>query len=151
MKKLYLMVVVGILSLLLSGSAFAQPGMKWRGGGGWGAGGSYGRMYDPNTVQTISGEVVKVDKITPMKGMSYGVHLLVRTDSEDISVHLGPAWYIENQDVKIVSGDKVEIRGSKVTFKGKPALIAAEVKKGDEVLSLRDENGVPLWAGWKKR
>ncbi len=116
MKKLYLMVVVGILSLLLSGSAFAQPGMKWRGGGGWGAGGSYGRMYDPNTVETISGEVVKVDKITPMKGMSYGVHLLVRTDSEDISVHLGPAWYIENQDVKIVSGDKVEIRGSKITF-----------------------------------
>jgi hypothetical protein len=30
---------------------------------------------------------------------------------------------------------------------GKPALIAAEVKKGDEVMKLRDANGVPAWSG----
>lgn len=29
--------------------------------------------------------------------------------------------------------------------------IAAEVKKGDEVLKLRDENGMPYWAGWRKK
>jgi hypothetical protein len=104
-------------------------------------------MFDTKTVETISGEVVSVDKITPMKGMYYGVHLVVRTEKEMISVHLGLGWYIENQDVKIEPKDKIEIKGSRVTFEGKPAIIAAEVKKGDERLKLRDEKGFPAWAG----
>jgi hypothetical protein len=92
-----------------------------------------------------------VDKITPIKGMSYGAHLMVRIDKETISVHLGPGWYIDNQDVKITVGDKIEVRGSRITFEGKPALIAAEVKKGDEVLTLRGANGFPVWSGWRRR
>ncbi len=151
MKKAGLIVLIGSFALLLSANAFGQQGMKWRGGGGWGAGNSYNRMYDLKTMETVSGKVAKVDKIMPMKGMSYGVHLLVKTGKEEISVHLGPAWYIENQDVKIEPGDKVEIKGSKVTFEGKPALIAAELKKGSEVLKLRDEAGFPSWAGWRRR
>jgi hypothetical protein len=107
-------------------------------------------MYDPKTVETVTGEVVKVDRITPMRGMSGGVHLVVKTDKGDVSVHLGPQWYLENQDVKIEPKDKVEIKGSRVTLQGKPTLIAAEVKKGDEVLKLRDDAGVPMWAGWRR-
>ena len=85
----------------------------------------------------------------PMKGMSYGVHLTVKTDKETIPVHLGPAWYIENQEMKIAAKDKVEVKGSRITLKGKPALIASEVRKGDEVLILRDANGFPVWSGWR--
>jgi len=62
-----------------------------------------------------------------------------------------PAWYIQRQDMKIVPGDKVEITGSRITFQGKPAIIAAEVKKGIEILKLRDENGFPVWSGWRRR
>jgi len=150
MKKITFVVMGIVISFLLSTWSFAQPGMKWKGSGGWGTGAKYGRMYDPKTVETISGEVVEVDRIVPMKGMSYGVHLIVKTDKEQVSVHLGPSWYIENQDVKIGSGDKIAITGSRITFESKPAIIAAEIKKGEEVLKLRDENGLPLWAGWRK-
>ena len=108
-------------------------------------------VYDPKTVETISGVVEKVEKITPMKGMSYGVHVVVKTEKETIDVHLGPGWYIENQDVKLMPGDKVEVTGSRITFQDKPAIIAADVKKGDEILKLRDENGFPAWAGWRRR
>jgi hypothetical protein len=83
--------------------------------------------------------------------MSAGVHMIMQTDKEQISVHLGPGFYVENQDVKIESKDKVEVKGSRVTFGGKPAIIAAEVKKGDEVLKLRDDNGFPMWSGWRRR
>ncbi|HEX5530394.1 MAG TPA: DNA-binding protein [Methylomirabilota bacterium] len=141
--------VVGIAVIVLAPAAFAQ-GMKWRGSGGWGPGTAYGRIYDPKTVETVSGEVVKVDRITPMRGMSSGVHLVVKTDKGDVSVQLGPQWYLENQDVKIQPKDKVEVKGSRVTVQGQPALIAAEVKKGDEVLKLRDEAGIPMWAGWRR-
>ncbi len=107
-------------------------------------------MYDPKTVETIGGEVISVEMITPMKGMSHGVHLTLKTDKEIISIHLGPWWYIENQDIRIVPKDKIEVTGSRITYQGKPVIIAAVVKKGDEVRKLRDENGFPVWAGWRK-
>jgi len=146
-----LTVVISILIMLFATESFAQRGMGWKGGGGWGMGAAYGKMYNPKTVETINGEVVSIDKITPMKGMSYGVHMTVQTDKETISVHVGPGWFIENQDIKIEPKDKVEVKGSRITFQGKPAIIAAEIKKGDEILKLRDENGFPVWSGWRRR
>ena len=129
----------------------AQPGVRWRGADGWGRGGAYTRLYDPKTVEMVSGEVVKVEQMTPMTGMGYGVHLVLKTDKETISVHLGPAWYVERQDTKIEPKDHVEVKGSRITFEGKSAIIAAEIKKGDEILLLRDDAGVPAWAGWRRR
>jgi hypothetical protein len=146
-------VVVLIATMAVATVSFAQPGpgMMWRGSGGWGPGTPYSRMYDPKTVETISGEVISLSPITPRKGMSSGIHMNVKTDKETISVHLGPSWYLENQDVKIEPKDKVEVTGSRITFEGKPAIIAAEVRKGDEVLKLRDDNGFPVWSGWRRR
>jgi hypothetical protein len=153
MKKISLALAIAGVTLLAAVSVFAQrgPGMMWRGSGGWGPGSQYNRMYDPKTVETITGEVTKVDRITPAKGMSGGIHMLVKTDKETFSVHLGPSWYLENQDVKLEAKDKVEVKGSRVSFGGKPAIIAMEVKKGDEVLKLRDENGYPVWSAWRRR
>jgi hypothetical protein len=135
----------------IAGQSFAQRGMNWRGGGGWGPGSPYNRMFDPKTVETVSGEVVSIDKITPMRGMSYGIHLMLKTDNGTISVHLGPGWYIENQDVKLAVKDRIEVKGSRITFDGKPAIIAMEIKKGGETLTLRDADGFPLWAGWRRK
>jgi hypothetical protein len=50
----------------------------------------------------------------------------------------------------IEKGDKIEVKGSRVMFAGKQAIIAAEVKKGGSVLVLRDSAGVPAWAGWRR-
>ena len=144
--------ILAVLGFVLVAESFAQGGMMmWKGGGGWGMNSQYGKMYDPKTVVTISGEVERVDMIAPMRGMSHGVHLQVNTGKETVTVHLGPTWYLENQDVKILEKDKVEIKGSKIKFNEKSAIIAAEVKKGGEVLKLRDENGYPIWSGWRRR
>lgn len=146
--------IIGLLVtlsvLLVVSLALAQPWKGWRGSGGWGMGTPYQRMYNPATVETISGTVEAVDKTTPMRGMHYGIHLLVKTDKETISVHLGPEWYLERLDTKIEKGDEVQVKGSRVTMMGNPAIIAAEVKKGDAVLKLRDDNGIPVWSGWKR-
>ena len=142
--------VVAVSMVLTASMALAQPWRGWRGSGGWGMGDPYQRNYNPATVETISGTVESVDKITPVKGMYYGIHLLVKTDKEAVSVHLGPGWYIERLDTKIVKGDKIEVKGSRVTISGKPVIIAAEVKKGDTTLVLRDSAGIPAWAGWRR-
>lgn len=149
MKKLGMIALVGLLGLILANGVWAQPGMGMgRGQGrGWGAGDPYSRMFNPKTVETLSGEVVSVEKFTPGRKMSYGVHFTLKTDKETIAVHLGPSWYVEKQPVTVAQGDKVEVIGSRITYQGKPAIIAAEVKKGGQVLKLRDANGVPAWAG----
>ncbi len=144
-------VLAATISLLAVGQLSAQQPVAPAGKGGWGPRTSYTRMYDPKTIETLVGEVVSVEKFIPSRGMSHGVHVALKTGTEAISVHLGPAWYIDNQEVKIAAGDKIEIKGSLITFDGKPALIAAEVSKGDDVLILREESGVPTWSGWKRR
>jgi hypothetical protein len=150
MKRIIVTVMVlGVATLLVATDALAQ-GFRWRGGGGWGAGGQYGRLYDAKTVETDSGEVAAVEEMTPFKGMGRGVHLILKTDTGSISVHLGPGWYVEHQDTKIAAGDKIEVKGSHITYEGKPAIIAAEIHKADEVLMLRDANGIPAWAGWRR-
>ncbi|MBF0459751.1 MAG: DNA-binding protein [Nitrospirae bacterium] len=142
---------IAILALVLllgfAASAQSDPWRGWKGGGGWGCGGPYQKMYDPKTVEVVTGTIEAVETFTSMRGMSVGVHLKLKTQDGTISVHLGPVWYIERQDVKFDKGDTVEVKGSKVTFDSNPAIIAAEVKKGGDVLKLRDENGIPQWAG----
>jgi hypothetical protein len=76
--------------------------------------------------------------------------MVVKTDKETIPVHLGPAWYIERLDTKLDKGEKVEVKGSRITFNGKPAIIAAEVRKGDSLLMLRGSAGIPVWSGWRR-
>jgi len=83
---------------------------------------------------------------TPSKGQGHGVHLTLQTEKQTISVHLGPDWYIDKQTPHIEANDTITVTGSRVTVGGKPAIIAAQVKKGNEVLKLRDDNGVPAWS-----
>ncbi len=128
------------------GAAHAQQGPK----GGAGTPGT-GRMYDPKTVETVSGEVVSMDPVTSARGTGYGVHLTLKTDKETISIHLGPGWYIDAQKIKIAPKDAITVKGSRITFEGKPAIIAAEITKGEQVLKLRNESGIPAWAGGRGR
>ncbi len=125
----------------------ADPWNKWKGSGGWGYKSQYQRMYNPQSVVEIKGVVEGIEQVTPTKGMSSGIHLKVKTDTETIAVHLGPAWFIERQDISIEKGDMIEVKGSKITFNESPAIIAKEVEKGDTELELRDDNGFPVWAG----
>lgn len=150
-KEIELVATMTVLSSLTANESLAQQEIVWKGGGEWGPGTPYARMYNLQTMESITGEVVSVEMITPIKVMSYGVHIILQTDTETISIHLGPGWFIENQDVKIVPRDKIEIKGSRIIFEDKPAIIASEVKKDGAVLTLRDKSGFPVWSGWRNR
>jgi hypothetical protein len=78
------------------------------------------------------------------------VRLTVKTDKGTIPVFLGPNWFIEKQGMKISALDQIQVTGSRIMVRGKPVIIAAEVKKGDQVLKLRDERGAPLWSAPKR-
>lgn len=140
-----------VLCFLLVSQSFAGHWQGWRGSDGWGMNSPYQRMYNPAAVETLTGEIVAIETTTPMSGMANGIHLSVKTAQETIAVHLGPEWFVERLDTQLATGDTIEAKGSRVTISGQPALIAAEIKKGDEVLVLRNEAGIPVWAGMGMR
>lgn len=150
-KLIVLKAMMFVFVLFFSSASFSQHGKNWNRRGGWGMGSHYNGMYDVKTVETIVGEVISVEKIVPMKGMTPGVHLTVKTNKETVSVHLGPEWFINSQDASIIAKDKIEVKGSRITYEGKAAIVAAEVIKGNEVLLLRNSKGIPVWSGWRGR
>lgn len=141
---------VGLGLLAATGPAFAQGWRNWRGSGGWSGAGPYQRLYNPQSAYSATGTIESVQSFVPFKGMAPGVHVMVKTASETVDLHLGPVWYVERLEEKLQPGDKIEFRGSRVDINGKPAVIAAEIKKGDSTLVLRDAAGVPAWAGWRR-
>jgi hypothetical protein len=121
-----------------------RPG---EGNDGWDYRSLYQKMYDNESIVTLTGIVHAVEEVTPRREMSPGIQLKVKTEEETLSVHLGPAWFIKEQDMQVIKGDPVEIKGSQVLFDGEPVVMAAEMKRGEEALALRDRNGFPLWPG----
>jgi hypothetical protein len=104
------------------------------------------RLFDPATVVTVTGTVLGETRVDRGMGHS-GVHLAVRTADAEIPVHLGPDFWVDKQTVKFAKGDEITVTGSKVTFEGKPAIIAVTVAKGGATLVLRDAKGTPVWQG----
>jgi hypothetical protein len=100
--------------------------------------------YDPARVETIRGEIVGVERI-PSVGGDRGLRLLLRTDDGvRVPVALGPAWVAEKQAFTLLPGDRVDVTGWRVV-PSKPPVAAAEVRKGDATLRLRDARGTPVW------
>jgi len=110
---------------------------------------SRGRLYDPATETTVKGTV---DHITqPSRGRMSGTHLFVKSDAAIAEVAVGPTAFITGKGFSFAKGDSVEVTGSKVTLSGKEYLIAREVVKDGKTLTLRDKDGIPAWAGRRKR
>lgn len=138
------LVVLVMLGLLSVAPVWAQRGM------GRGQMQPYTRPFDPGTVTTLTGEVTEIVYVEKNANLNrVGVHLMVKTATETIPVHLGPVWYIENQE-QFERGDQVSVTGSRVTFNDAPALVATKVIRGEMALQLRDQNGYPAWRGWRR-
>lgn len=114
--------------------------------GGWQFQSEYDRQFDPNSIVTINGRVTAVETFRPNNSMTEGVRLRVQTnDNQVATVHLGPAWFIEHQTVQLREGDQVRVTGSRVSRGAPDYIMATEVRRGNEVLYLRDQDGKPRW------
>jgi len=104
------------------------------------------RMFDDSTIETVKGTVLSaVHSHSQKGGRSYSVHFLLKTVDGLVTVYLGPAWYLDRQRVKVCAKDRVEVTGSRISLDGTDALIAVEIKKGAEILKLRDKSGAASW------
>jgi hypothetical protein len=151
MKFIVASLVALSLAALVASTLSAQQGFGRMGGRGGGVKSEGQQKYDTSQVELVSGEVAAVKDIEMKNGKMTGVGLELNTGGQNLLVYLGPHIYIDLQNVVIVPGDKVEIKGVKVALEGQIILLAGEVRKAYGVLRLRDDNGAPLWAGNKQR
>jgi hypothetical protein len=106
--------------------------------------------YNPSTETTITGQVEKVeDRAQQGQGVRRlgGTHILVA----DQEIHIGPTGFLSENNWSFSVNDQVQVTGSEVQVDGSPVILAREVKRGDDVLTLRNERGIPLWSGGRRR
>jgi hypothetical protein len=134
LKKLSLMLAV---TLMLTGAA-SLAGAQTAGGKG------AGKLYNPQTVEVLSGTIEKMERRQMRRGTHEMLGFVLKTDKESVMVLLGPSRLIDKLAYKPQVGDQVTVKGSRVTRQSRTMIIAAEVRKGDQVMVLRDASGKPV-------
>lgn len=101
--------------------------------------------YDPATEISVLATITDVREVPRGNPLS-GIHLTVKSGSQVLDVHLGPAAFIKQFEIRFSKGDEVRLIGSMVkTGNGIHTLLAREVRKDQATLSCRRANGQPNW------
>jgi len=130
------LLAIGLLSLMFTvSSSWAQSGRRLH----------YSTLFNPGTVGTVSGEVVRVEHAFSGSGADYCVHALLKTPQGDITAILAPKGYMKEKGLTIAPKDRVTVTGSLISVLGKSFILAMEVE-GDRTMKLRAANGRPAWA-----
>lgn len=104
-----------------------------------------GQKYDLTTETKLKGLVEEV-KVIP--GPAEGIHLNVKNGTETIFIHVAPEAFLKDMDVSFNKGDEVEIVGSKIKVDNQDEVLAREITKNSNSLTLRDKKGIPIWSMW---
>jgi hypothetical protein len=141
LKKLSLLASLALVAaLMLPPQVWAQPPYS-------AAGPKTHRYYNPQRVETLSGTVVAVNRRHARHpGRPDRIMMLLKTAQGNVKVYLGPADYVDHQALKLAPGEQVQVKGVRHTYRRAIFFVASAVKKGDQVMKLRDNTtGRPLW------
>lgn len=100
--------------------------------------------YDPATETKVKGAVQELKFVPPTGGKPVG-YLVVKSGADSVQVFLGPKSFLDDMGASFKAGDEVEVTGSKVKQDGADLVLAREVEKGNDTLTLRFKDGKPAW------
>lgn len=93
---------------------------------------------------TVDGTVVGVDNRGASDQLAGGLRVTLQPAGRPtILVELAPGWYLDAHGLRFSEHDRLRVEGTPRA--GDPVLFATRVSKGDTSLSLRDNEGRPLW------
>ncbi|MFZ0198812.1 MAG: hypothetical protein WB523_06380 [Candidatus Sulfotelmatobacter sp.] len=94
---------------------------------------------------TVQGTVEDVQEFyCPING-NEGAHMLMKTESGSIQVHLAPTRFLRDKNLSFSKGDVIQVVGSRIIYQGRDALIARTVIRGRQTMAFREQNGKPVW------
>ena len=110
--------------------------------------GGAGLNYDPASEITVKGTVDRIWTEDCLCCACDGAtHFTLEANGTTYEAHVGPTCYLLEKGWEIMKGDSLEITGAVLPYRGEgKGLVVREIRRGEERLLLRDENGVPLWS-----
>jgi len=104
-----------------------------------------GPKYDAANEVKIKGVI---EDIREVPGNFEGTHLVVKTETATVLVHVAPASFLKEIDASFAKGDQVQVVGAKAPGATEEEILAREITVGTNTITLRDDKGIPVWAGW---
>lgn len=104
--------------------------------------------YDRATETTVKVTIQEI-KLVPPSGGKPVAYLLTRTgpdkDKDALQIFLCPKSFLDDLGIAFKSDESIQITGSKVKQDGADLILAREVVKNGETLTLRFQDGKPAW------
>lgn len=106
-----------------------------------------GPKYDTKNEVKIKG---MIEEVRQVPGSFEGTFLVVKTEGKTVVVRAAPADFLKEMEANFAKGDLVEVVGCKAPNTTEEEILAREIIVGQNTTTLRDDKGVPVWAGWKR-
>jgi hypothetical protein len=97
---------------------------------------------DPNREVSVQGSVVSYWETS--SAAPFGAHVALQTSSGVLDVHLGDARLLESKELAFSAGDAVRVVGENVSIGSGTQFVARLVQRGNQVVLLRSQRGLPL-------
>jgi len=101
------------------------------------------RVYDATKEVVLNGSISEVVG-RPKAGLPLGLHLMVSTAQGVVDVHLGPYFGRIATQKGLVPGATIRVTGMTLNFAGGDVFLARVIVVGNETLTIRNQNGIPL-------
>jgi len=101
--------------------------------------------YNATTEVKVEGVVQEVQQFWCPINTDEGTHLVLKTDTGILVVHVAPRRFLEGNGVSFNKGDQIAVVGSPVTYQSHDAMIARKITRGDQTFAFRQPDGRPLW------
>jgi len=102
--------------------------------------------FDVTAPVDITGKITKVESVTNGNGRyGSGIHLTIADGANQLPVRLGPSAYLGSNKWEFKEGENITVKAFKGTGNDNGVLFAAHITRNGEQLSLRDNNGLPMW------
>lgn len=104
--------------------------------------------YDRATETTVKGTVEEL-RLVPPSGPKPLAYLTTKTgpdkEKDSVQIFLCPKSFLDEMGIAFKADEAIQITGSKVKQEGGDLILAREVVKGGETLTLRFPDGKPAW------
>ena len=100
--------------------------------------------YDPATETKLKGTVEELRFVPPSGGKPMA-YLVIKSGQATVEVFLCPKSFLDDMGTSFKPSDAVEITGSRIKQDAAEMILAREVVKGDDTLTLRFKDGKPAW------
>lgn len=101
--------------------------------------------YNVATEARVAGVIQEVHQFwCPVNG-DEGTHLMLKTDTGVLQVHVAPRRFLRGNGWNYAKGDQIDVVGSMVIYEAHDAMIARKITRDNQTVAFREPSGKPMW------